>query len=346
MNVLVTGGAGYIGSHMVKRLIEVGHRVTVLDNLSTGHGESVLASDFVRDDLCSPHLDEVFRSRAIDVVMHFAALIQVGDSVREPAAYYRNNVSGTLNLLDAMMRSKVRRMVFSSTAAVYGVPQGLPIREEHPKSPINPYGATKWMIEQALAHYRDAYGLQSLSLRYFNAAGADPGGQLGPRHARETHLIPLVVQAASGRGPALTLFGEDYPTRDGTCLRDFVHVTDLCEAHLLAVDALERGYARPAYNLGSGRGFTVREVIDAAARIARCPVPVRVMGRREGDPACLLADSTAARTELAWRPTHSTLDAILRDAWSWELKQLDPSRSIAPVLETHGRSRGLPVHAY
>lgn len=344
MNILVTGGAGYIGSHMVKRLLERGHAVTVLDNLSSGHIESVLATDFIQEDLGSPHLDEVFRSRAFDVVMHFAALIEVGDSVRNPAAYYQTNVASTLNLLDAMVRHQVRRLIFSSTAAVYGTPLELPIREDHSKLPINPYGATKWMIEQALAHYGAAYGLKSVSLRYFNAAGADPGGQLGPRHARETHLIPLVVQAASGRGPALTLFGEDYPTRDGTCLRDYVHVSDLCEAHLLALDALERGNARPAYNLGSGQGFTVREILDAAAQLIGRPVPVRVMGRREGDPACLLADSSAARAELAWHPAHSSIETILDHAWSWEQKQQDPSRTIASPPAARERSRVLNAH--
>lgn len=277
--------------------------------------------------------------------MHFAALIQVGDSVRDPAAYYRNNVAGSLNLLDAMLRNQVRRMVFSSTAVVYGTPLSLPIREDHSKLPINPYGATKWMIEQALARYGAAHGVQSVSLRYFNAAGADPDGRLGPRHARETHLIPLVAQAASGRGPALTLFGDDYPARDGTCLRDYVHVTDLCEAHLLAVDALERGRARPAYSFGSGRGFTVREVIDAMARISGRPVPVRAMDRREGDPACLLADPNAARAELAWHPSHSGIETILRDAWNWELRQMDLSQS-SPRRTRRAPSQALSAHAY
>lgn len=321
MNILVTGGAGYIGSHMVKLLLDHGHAVTVLDNLSTGHADSVLAYDFVREDLCSTHLDEVFGARAIDAVLHFAALIQVGDSVRMPALYYQTNVTGTLNLLDAMVRHQVRRLIFSSTAAVYGNPLALPIGEDHSKLPINPYGASKWMVEQILQHYGAAYGLRSISLRYFNAAGADPGGRLGTRHERETHLIPLLVQAVSGRGPELSVFGEDYATRDGTCLRDYVHVSDLCSAHLLALDALERGNAKPAYNLGSGMGFTVREILDAAAEVIGTLVPVRMMGRRAGDPATLLADSNAARSELGWHPMHSEIQTILAHAWAWEQKQ-------------------------
>lgn len=345
MNILVTGGAGYIGSHMVKLLLERGHAVTVLDNLSTGHAESVLAYDFVREDLCSTHLDEVFGSRAIDAVLHFAALIQVGDSVRMPAQYYQTNVTGTLNLLDAMVRHQVRRLIFSSTAAVYGNPVALPIREDHTKLPINPYGASKWMVEQALAHYGAAYGLKSISLRYFNAAGADPGGRLGTRHERETHLIPLLVQAVSGRGPALSVFGEDYSTRDGTCLRDYVHVSDLCSAHLLALDALERGDAQLAYNLGSGTGFTVREILDTAATVIGQAVPVRMMGRRAGDPATLLADANAARDELGWKPQHSDIATILRHAWAWEQKQTHHAARTAVTGAVRTSAHAASAHA-
>lgn len=320
MNILVTGGAGYIGSHMVKLLLERGHQVSVLDNLSTGHAESVLCDDLIVDDIGSAQLDAVFESRNIDAVMHFAALIQVGDSVKSPADYYKTNVAGSLNLLDAMRRHGVQRLIFSSTAAVYGNPVTLPIREDQAKLPINPYGATKWMIEQALAHYRLAYGLRSISLRYFNAAGADPDGLLGSRHLRETHLIPLLMQAMSGRGKALSVFGNDYDTRDGTCLRDYVHVCDLCDAHLLALGALDGDAAGAAYNLGSGEGATVREMLDAADRVIGSPVPIRMLGRREGDPASLLADSSAAQRELGWQPQRSGIDTILRDAWAWENK--------------------------
>lgn len=345
MNILVTGGAGYIGSHMVKLLLERGHAVTVLDDLSTGSMESVLAYDFVQQDLCSAHLDEVFGSRAIDAVLHFAALIQVGDSVRTPSTYYRTNVTGTLNLLDAMIRHQVRRIVFSSTAAVYGNPVSMPIREDHSKLPINPYGAGKWMIEQVLAHYGSAYGLKSISLRYFNAAGADPGGRLGIRHKHETHLIPLLVQAVSGRAPALSVFGDDYDTRDGTCLRDYVHVTDLCEAHLLALDALDRGQAQLAYNLGSGTGFTVREILDAATKVIGRPVPIRMGARRAGDPATLLADSSAARAELGWTPAHSEIETILRHAWAWEQKQSRPRERMEAVMPAPSRSHGATAQA-
>lgn len=320
MKILVTGGAGYIGSHMVKLLLERGHQVSVLDNLSTGHAESVLCDDLIVDDIGSARLDEVFESRSFDAVMHFAALIQVGESVSHPGDYYKTNVAGSLNLLEAMGRYGVRRLIFSSTAAVYGNPVALPIREDSAKLPINPYGATKWMIEQALAHYRAAYGLRSISLRYFNAAGADPDGLLGSRHVLETHLIPLLMQAMSGRGKALNVYGNDYDTRDGTCLRDYVHVSDLCDAHLLALGALDGGAAGAAYNLGSGEGATVREMLDAADRVIGSPVPIRMLGRREGDPASLLADSTAAQNELGWQPRRSGIDTILRDAWAWENK--------------------------
>lgn len=320
MHILVTGGAGYIGSHMVKHLLERGHQVTVLDDLSTGHAGAVLCDDLVIGDIGGLELDALFRTRPIDAVMHFAALIQVGDSVRDPAPYYRTNVAGTLSLLDAMRRHGVRHLIFSSTAAVYGEPIELPILESHPKVPINPYGLSKWTIEQTLAHYRSAYDFQSISLRYFNAAGASHSGLLGSRHARETHLIPLIMQALSGRGPALSVFGDDYETRDGTCLRDYVHVDDLCDAHLLALGALLRGGARAAYNLGSGEGCTVREAIEAAERVTGRAVPFQILGRRPGDPAYLLADASLARRELGWRPQYSDIDTIVRDAWAWECR--------------------------
>ena len=320
MNILVTGGAGYIGSHMVQLLAERGHRVTVLDNLSSGHAQAVEGHDLVVADIASPDLDALFSTRAIDAVMHFAALIQVGESVEHPARYYQTNVSGTLNLLDAMVRNNVKRLIFSSTAAVYGNPTQLPIDEEHSKLPINPYGATKWMIEQALAHYRAAYGLRSISLRYFNAAGAHPDCVVGNRHEHETHLVPLLMETLGGRRKELSVFGDDYDTRDGTCLRDYVHVSDLADAHLLALGALESELVQPAFNLGSGSGCTVREALDAAERMSGRPIPVRVLGRRAGDPASLLADSSAAQRVLGWTPHRSQIDTILRHAWAWEQK--------------------------
>lgn len=340
MKILVTGGAGYIGSHMVKLLLCSGHQVTVLDDLSSGHEQSVLCDDFVISTIGSADLDNIFESRSFEAVMHFAALIQVGDSVRSPAEYYRTNVAGTLNLLDAMSRHDIKRLIFSSTAAVYGNPVSLPIHEDQMKSPINPYGATKWMIEQALAHYRAAYGLRSISLRYFNAAGADPDGLLGSRHVRETHLVPLLMQALSGRGKDLSVFGNDYDTRDGTCLRDYVHVSDLCDAHLLALEALDGGTARAAYNLGSGEGCTVKEALEAADRVTGRRVPFQMHGRREGDPASLLADSAAARNELGWQPRRSTMETIIADAWAWEQRLCTFLSHGAPA--DHGEGRGFP----
>ncbi len=336
MKILVTGGAGYIGSHMVKLLLQHDHEVTVLDDMSTGHRDLLLTDDLVVDSIGSTQIDSLFAGRHFDAVMHFAALIQVGESVHKPSNYYRVNVTGTLNLLDAMRRHGVPRLIFSSTAAVYGNPIVLPLNEDHPKSPINPYGATKWMVEQAIAHYCAAYGLRAISLRYFNAAGADPDGLLGSRHEHESHLIPLLMMALSGRGTKLTVFGDDYDTHDGTCLRDYVHVSDLCDAHLLALEALDRGPSRPAYNLGSGDGCTVREAIDVAARLIGKAVPHRIVGRREGDPSTLLADAGAARRELGWSPARSQIETIVSDAWKWERRMCTLSRL---------SSNGVPVHA-
>jgi UDP-glucose 4-epimerase len=344
MKILVTGGAGYIGSHMVKLLLQHDHDVTVLDDLSSGHRDALLTDDLVVDDIGSTKLDALFRSHSFDAVMHFAALIQVGESVRNPADYYRVNVAGTLNLLEAMRRNSVPRLIFSSTAAVYGNPVQLPLQEDHPKAPINPYGATKWMIEQAIDHYRAAYGLRAISLRYFNAAGADPAGLLGSRHAQETHLIPLLMQALSGRGGQLTVFGDDYDTHDGTCLRDYVHVSDLCDAHLLALEALDRAPSRPAYNLGSGTGCTVREAIDVAARVVGKRVPHTVLGRRAGDPSTLLADASAARRELGWLPARSHIETIVRDAWAWERHLCDLDRQPPAAISIESAARRFVLH--
>ena len=252
--------------------------------------------------------------------MHFASFIQVGESVQEPAKYYANNVTNTLNLLDAMVTHEVQRFIFSSSAAVYGNPHTVPIPEDHPKHPINPYGRTKWMVEQILDDYDRAYGLKSVSLRYFNAAGADPGGQLGERHEPETHLIPLILRAASGRAPDIKVFGRDYDTPDGTCIRDYVHVADLCDAHRLALDQLLDGGVSAVYNLGNGNGFSVAEVIAATERVTGRNIPVTDVARREGDPPRLVANATRARTELGWQPQFNELDAIIAHAWAWECK--------------------------
>ncbi|MFO1372079.1 MAG: UDP-glucose 4-epimerase GalE [Candidatus Competibacteraceae bacterium] len=322
MRVLVVGGAGYIGSHMVKLLCQRGFEVTVLDNLSTGYRDAVRGARFVLGDLFERDVvEDLCGEMRFDGVMHFASYIQVGESVREPAKYYRNNVFKTQNLLDVMVAQRVRCFIFSSTAAIFGEPVQLPIDEEHPKHPINPYGRGKWMVEQMLADYDVAYGLKSICLRYFNAAGADPEGELGERHQPETHLIPLVLQAAAGRRPHVTVFGRDYDTSDGTCIRDYIHVTDLCEAHLLALQRLWQGGESAAYNLGNGNGFSVQEVIDTARTVTGRDISVQNGERRPGDPARLVADSRRARAELGWEPRYADLATIIAHAWRWETQQ-------------------------
>lgn len=318
MRVLVVGGAGYIGSHMVKMLGRRGDQVTTLDDLSSGHRDAVLHGDFVLGSCGDrPLLDDVL-SQGFDAVMHFASFIQVGESVAQPDKYYANNVSHTLTLIDAMRAHGVSRFIFSSTAATFGEPLYSPIDERHPQQPINPYGRTKWIIEQALADYDRAYGFKSVCLRYFNAAGADPEGQLGERHDPETHLIPLVLQAASGRRPHISVFGRDYDTPDGTCIRDYIHIEDLCSAHLLGLQSLMQGEASQSYNLGNGNGFSVQEVIDAARQVTGRTIPVVEAPRREGDPARLVADAAMARQRLGWQPQYADLATIIAHAWRWE----------------------------
>ncbi len=319
---MVVGGAGYIGSHMVKLLARRGHTVTTIDNFSTGFRDAVVAGDVLDLDLADrAELTRVLASRRPDAVMHFASSIQVGESMRAPARYYRNNVVHTINLLDAMLEAGVQAFVFSSTAAVFGEPQRVPIDERHPTAPINPYGASKLMVERLLADFDAAYALRSVALRYFNAAGADPEGELGERHDPETHLIPLVLQVASGRRPAIRVFGDDYDTPDGTCIRDYIHIEDLCAAHLLALEHLAAGKGSAAFNLGNGAGFSVKEVIAAAERVTGRPINVEYAPRREGDPARLVADSAAARATLRWRPRYADLDTIVTHAWAWEKRR-------------------------
>jgi UDP-glucose 4-epimerase len=321
MKVLVTGGAGYIGAHMVKALSRRGAEVVVLDNLSSGRREAVRDCPLVTGDINNaPDLAAVFAAHHFDAVMHFASLIQVGESVQQPARYYRTNVGGTLNILEAMRTADVRRFIFSSSAAVFGEPSYTPIDEAHPKTPVNPYGFSKLAVERILADYAAAYGMHSISLRYFNAAGADPEGDLGECHDPETHLIPLVLQAASGRRPDVTIFGTDYPTSDGTCVRDYIHVVDLCQAHVLALDYLAEKGRSGAYNLGNNQGFSVRQIIDTAERVSGSNVPVKLGPRRAGDPAVLVADSRKAIAELGWRPQYQALDTIIGHAWAWEQK--------------------------
>jgi UDP-glucose 4-epimerase len=319
MKVLVVGGAGYIGSHMVKMLASAGHQVVTLDNLSTGYRDAVKYGDFIEGDIAdSEILNRVFSDNNFDGVMHFASYIEVGESVRDPAKYFRNNFSNTLNLLDAMVRHQVKSFIFSSTAAIFGEPEYTPIDEGHPKYPINPYGKSKLMVEQALEDYEKAYGLQSVCLRYFNAAGADSEGELGERHNPETHLIPLILQAASGRRDKISIFGKDYPTVDGSCVRDYIHIVDLCSAHMLALERLINGSGSKRYNLGNGNGFSVIEVIEAVKSVTGKDFHVVTEQRRPGDPAVLVANSVLARTELGWEPAYDDLEIIVQHAWSWE----------------------------
>lgn len=321
MRILVCGGAGYIGSHMVQLLAERGHDVTTYDNLSTGHRDAVLAGRYEFGDLAdSAALDRVLQSARFDAVMHFAAFIRVEESVAHPGKYFRNNFCNTLNLLEAMVRHGVRRFIFSSTAAVYGEPQYVPVDEKHSRLPINPYGTSKKMVEDACMDFASAYGLQSALLRYFNAAGADPQARLGPRHNPLTHLIPLVLRAAAGVNPDVKVFGRDYPTPDGTAIRDYIHVLDLCEAHLAAIDYLMQGGETRAFNLGVGRGFSVQEVIDSAKRVTGRDFPVITQGRRLGDPAHLVSDPSAANSVLGWKARFVELDAIVTHNWQWQLK--------------------------
>jgi len=319
MKILVIGGAGYIGSHMTKLLRDAGHKPVVLDNFSTGFPDALLGAEFVNGDLCDRSLlDDVFSVHRFDGVMHFASSIQVAESVVHPAKYYGNNVANTLRLLDAMVVHGVMRLIFSSSAAIFGEPKRVPIDEDHPKAAVSPYGRSKWMVEQILGDYERAYGLRHTCLRYFNASGADPSGELGERHEPETHLIPLVLRVASGRLSAIKAFGNDYDTPDGTCIRDYVHVTDLCQAHLLALERLVDGAASTAYNLGNGDGFSVKEVIRVAGTVTGKAINVINAPRRDGDPARLVADSTRARRELGWRRQYSELDVIIAHAWAWE----------------------------
>lgn len=320
MKILVVGGAGYIGSHMVKFLVQAGHAVVVLDDLSAGHRDAVVSGATLVEGSIGDTalLDAMFAREGFEAVMHFASWIQVGESMREPAKYYHNNVANTLILLDAMVTHGVRNFIFSSTAAIFGEPEYTPIDEAHPKSPINPYGRTKLMVEQILADYDSAYGLKFTCLRYFNAAGADPEGELGERHDPETHLIPLVLQAASGRRESIAVFGNDYATRDGTCVRDYIHIWDLAQAHLLALERMRTTGKSAAYNLGNGEGYSIREVIDTARQVTGRDINVVMAERRPGDPAVLVADATRAREELGWEPRYAELATIVAHAWAWE----------------------------
>jgi len=321
MKVLVVGGAGYIGSHMVKMLSLAGHDVVTLDNLSNGYKDAVKYGEFIEGDIADAELlNNLFSKTAFDGVMHFASYIQVGESVEKPSMYYKNNVTNTQVLLDAMLEHGIKSFIFSSTAATFGEPEYIPIDEAHPQKPINPYGHSKLMVEQILADFDHAYGLKSVSLRYFNAAGADAEGELGERHIPETHLVPLVLQAASGRRDNIAIFGTDYDTPDGTCVRDYIHINDLCSAHLLGLEHLVAGGESKAYNMGNGQGYSIKEVIDVAKKITGNDFEVKLAERRDGDPAKLVADSTLLQKELGWSPQYTDLETIIRHAWEWEQK--------------------------
>lgn len=326
MKVLVVGGAGYIGSHMVKQLARQGHDVVVLDNLSTGFRSLARYGKLVVGDLADTNLlEQLFHQYTFDGVMHFAAASLVGESVQQPGKYYRNNVSNTLNLLEVMVRHGTRHFIFSSTAATFGEPEYVPIDEAHAQTPINPYGASKLMVERILQDFYNAHGLNSVCLRYFNACGGDPEGDIGECHDPETHLIPIILQAASGRRSHITVFGRDYATEDGTCVRDYIHVEDLCSAHALALHALNAQQLQGAlaYNLGNGLGYSVQQVISAVQKVVAedgKEVIVEEGQRRPGDPATLVADATLAKEALDWRPQYADLETIIRHAWAWEKK--------------------------
>jgi UDP-glucose 4-epimerase len=317
--ILVVGGAGYIGSHTVKQLLDKGHEVVVLDNLSTGHSESIdTRAAFVEGDLSSPtDLDRVFGTYPVEAVMHFAASSLVGESVSNPLKYYKNNVAATLTLLEKMMEHQVDKFIFSSTAATYGIPETNMIDESNPTNPINPYGRSKLMIEQILQNFYDAYGMKHVILRYFNAAGAHESGEIGEDHSPETHLIPLVLQHLLGKRETISVFGTDYPTADGTCIRDYIHVTDLAEAHILALESLRNGSkTNEIYNLGNGTGFSVKQVIEVCEKVTDKQASIVYTERRAGDPAQLVASSEKIYKELGWKAKYS-LEKMIETAWNW-----------------------------
>ena len=323
--ILVTGGAGYIGSHAVLDLKEAGFNVLVLDNLDYGHRdlvEDVLGVKLIVGDTSDRRLlDELFSQYSIDAVMHFAAYTYVGESVTDPSKYYSNNVFGTMTLLDAMRAADINKLVFSSTCATYGPPQEIPIVETHPQNPISPYGASKAMVERILSDYDSAYGLKSTIFRYFNAAGAHPNALLGEDHDPETHLIPLVLLTALKKRQSISIFGTDYDTEDGTCVRDYIHVNDLASAHVLGLKYLLEGGSSEIFNLGNGNGFSVRQVIDTAIEVTGCEIPVIEADRRPGDPAVLVGSSEKARAVLGWNPQYDSIETILSHAWAWHRKR-------------------------
>ncbi|MBC7473559.1 MAG: UDP-glucose 4-epimerase GalE [Candidatus Sericytochromatia bacterium] len=319
-NILVAGGAGYIGSHMVLFLLDKGYEPIIYDNLSEGHQESILGGKFIQGDLAdTAKLHQVFNDYDISAVMHFAAHCYVGESVTNPKKYYQNNVFNAYNLLNVMLEHKVNKFIFSSTCATYGNPIKLPLTEDHPQNPINPYGNTKLVVEKILHDYSHAYDLKSIALRYFNASGAEPQARIGEGHDPETHLIPNVLDAALGL-KELKIFGDDYDTPDGTCIRDYIHVMDLAQAHWLALEKLLDGHQTDFFNLGTGTGYSNKEVIQAAEKVTGKKISVSIVERRAGDPPSLVGSSDKAKKELGWKPEYDSLEKIIETAWKWHLK--------------------------
>jgi len=317
-NILVVGGAGYIGSYMCKLLYRNGYKVIILDNLSTGFQHAAKYGKlYVADINESYTLDRIFQDENIDAVFHFAAFSQVAESVQNPMKYFKNNVQGTINLLNKMIQYNVKKFIFSSTAAIFGNPEYLPIDENHPKNPINPYGKSKLMIEEILEDLFKANELTSVSLRYFNAAGADPEGELGENHNPETHLIPIVLQTAYGKRNSINIFGNDYDTKDGTCIRDYIHINDLCKAHLLALEYLQENKVQEQFNLGNGEGYSIKEILSKSQEVTKKLIPCLISERRSGDPAVLISDSSKAKQILKWEPVLG-IDDIIKDAWNWQ----------------------------
>ena len=323
-NILVVGGAGYIGSHMAKYLSKKGYMPIVLDNLVCGHRRAVKYGPFFEGSMNDPSLlEKIFSDYPISAVMHFAAFCYVNESIEQPAKYYQNNVANTLALLEVMVERNIDNFIFSSSCAIYGEPVETPMSEDHPQRPINPYGRTKLVVEQMLHDFRQAYGLESVCLRYFNAAGADHDGELGEDHDPETHLIPLVLKTALGQQPYINIFGDDYPTPDGTCIRDYIHIEDLAQAHLLALERLLTELPGGQYNLGNDTGYSVKQVIDIARSVTKEEIPAKVVERRPGDPAVLISSSEKAMKDLGWKPKFPDLETIMETAWAWHKNHPD-----------------------